>query len=54
LTSEIADTISEVLNPYGVAVIVEAERLCMTMRGVKKPGCKVVTKLPQRSIQKRG
>jgi GTP cyclohydrolase I len=43
LTSEIADIISEVLNPYGVAVMVEAEHLCMTMRGVKKPGSKVVT-----------
>ncbi|HEX9015866.1 MAG TPA: GTP cyclohydrolase I FolE [Chloroflexota bacterium] len=43
LTSQIADAIMEVLKPRGVAVLMEAEHLCMTMRGVKKPGSKVVT-----------
>lgn len=43
LTSQVADTIVKVLEPRGVAVIMEAEHLCMTMRGIKKPGSKIVT-----------
>ncbi|MDD2534715.1 MAG: GTP cyclohydrolase I FolE [Eubacteriales bacterium] len=43
LTSQIADTIVEAVAPLGVAVVVEAEHLCMTMRGIKKPGSKTVT-----------
>ena len=43
LTSQIADLIEERLQPRGVAVVVKAEHLCMTMRGIKKPGSKVVT-----------
>jgi GTP cyclohydrolase I len=43
ITSLVADTIMEKLNPYGVIVVVEAEHMCMTMRGVKKPGSKTVT-----------
>ena len=43
LTNQIADAIKEELNPEGVMVIVQAEHLCMTMRGVKKPGAKTVT-----------
>lgn len=43
LTSQIANTIMETIEPLGVIVIVEAEHLCMTMRGVKKPGSKMVT-----------
>lgn len=43
LTTQIADTILEALHPRGVAVILEAEHLCMTMRGIKKPGSKMVT-----------
>lgn len=43
LTGQIADCIMECLQPDGVAVVVEAEHLCMTMRGVKKPGSRVVT-----------
>jgi GTP cyclohydrolase I len=43
LTSEIADVIMETVQPHGVAVVVEAEHLCMTMRGVRKPGSKTVT-----------
>lgn len=43
LTSMVADAVMEMLLPQGVFVIVEAEHLCMTMRGVKKPGAKTVT-----------
>jgi GTP cyclohydrolase I len=43
LTSQIADLIDERLKPRGVAVVVKAEHLCMTMRGIRKPGSKVVT-----------
>ncbi len=43
ITSLVADTIMDKLNPYGVIVVVEAEHMCMTMRGVKKPGSKTVT-----------
>ncbi|KGG80040.1 GTP cyclohydrolase I FolE [Caloranaerobacter azorensis] len=43
ITKTIADTLMEVLEPYGVVVVVEAEHMCMTMRGVKKPGSKTVT-----------
>ena len=43
LTCQIADTIERVLNPVGVAVMLEAEHLCMTMRGIKKPGSQMVT-----------
>jgi len=43
LTTQIADTIVEVLQPQGVAVVIQAEHLCMNMRGVRKPGSHVVT-----------
>jgi GTP cyclohydrolase IA len=43
ITTQVADTIMKVLKPYGVLVIVEAEHLCMTMRGVKKPGSSMTT-----------
>ena len=43
MTSEIADAIVKKLNPNGVAVVLEAEHLCMSMRGIKKPGSKTVT-----------
>jgi GTP cyclohydrolase I len=43
LTTEIADVLERVLKPRGVFVVVEAEHLCMSMRGVKKPGSETVT-----------
>ncbi len=43
LTTEIADVIMEKLRPKGVMVVVEAEHLCMVMRGVKKPGALTIT-----------
>lgn len=43
LTSEIANTLFEQLQPLGVMVVIEAEHACMTLRGVKKPGATTVT-----------
>lgn len=43
LTSQVADTIMEHLDPAGVIVVIEAEHLCMSMRGVKKPGAITTT-----------
>lgn len=43
MTAQIADAIMKNLNAKGVMVIVEAEHMCMTMRGVKKPGSKTLT-----------
>ena len=43
MTQQIADAIFESLQPAGVAVVIQAEHLCMVMRGIKKPGTTVVT-----------
>ncbi len=43
MTSQIADGLMNVLEPSGVIVVIEAEHLCMAMRGVRKPGAKTVT-----------
>lgn len=43
LTAQVADALMENLAPKGVMVMIEAEHMCMTMRGVKKPGSKTVT-----------
>ena len=43
LTSQIADALVEALSPRGVIVVVECEHLCMSMRGVRKPGSRTVT-----------
>jgi len=43
LTSQVADALMRILEPRGVIVVVEAEHLCMSMRGVRKPGAKTTT-----------
>jgi GTP cyclohydrolase I len=43
LTTQIADSLLHVLGAQGVIVVIEAEHLCMTMRGVRKPGAKTIT-----------
>ena len=43
MTSQIATAIEEILNPRGVAVMIEAEHMCMSVRGVEKPGSKTLT-----------
>jgi GTP cyclohydrolase I len=43
MTRQIADAIFEALQPDGVAVVIQAEHLCMVMRGIKKPGTTVIT-----------
>jgi GTP cyclohydrolase I len=43
MTSQIADALNDVLKPRGVLVIIEAEHLCMAMRGIRKPGATTVT-----------
>lgn len=43
LTTQIADALDNALDPRGVFVVIEAEHLCMTMRGVKKPGSRTLT-----------
>ena len=43
MTTQIANAIVEKLDPTGVAVVIEAEHLCISMRGIKKPGSKTIT-----------
>ncbi|MBA7618872.1 GTP cyclohydrolase 1 [subsurface metagenome] len=43
MTTQIADAIDEAIKPDGVAVVIQAEHLCMIMRGIKKPGSNVIT-----------
>ena len=52
LTSQIADAIMGTLQPDGVAVVIEAEHLCMTARGVKKPGSRMVTSATRGAFRK--
>jgi len=53
MTSSIADAIMEALKPNGVAVVVQAEHLCMIMRGIKKPGSAIVTSALRGSFRSR-
>ncbi len=53
MTTQIADALVGALNPQGVMVVVEAEHLCMTMRGVKKPGSLTVTSAVRGLFRKR-
>ena len=43
LTTQIADSLMEILEPRGVIVVVECEHMCMSMRGIRKPGAKTMT-----------
>lgn len=52
LTSQIADAIMKKLTPQGVLVIIEAEHMCMTLRGVRKPGSKTITSAVRGYFQK--
>ncbi|TRZ94062.1 MAG: GTP cyclohydrolase I FolE [Dehalococcoidia bacterium] len=53
MTTQIADTIVEALQPDGVAVVIQAEHLCMTMRGIKKPGSNVITSATRGIVRSR-
>ena len=52
LTGQIADTLMEALEPDGVAVVIDAEHLCMTARGAKKPGSRMVTSATRGAFRK--
>ena len=54
MTAQIADAIMENLKPKGVIVMAEAEHMCMTMRGVKKPGSRTVTMVSRGAFEKDG
>lgn len=51
MTGQIADAIMDELSPKGVMVMIEAEHMCMTMRGIKKPGSKTVTVVRRGAFQ---
>jgi len=53
MATEIADAIDEGLKPDGVAVVIEAEHLCMVMRGIKKPGASVITSALRGSFRRK-
>ena len=53
LTSQIADTLVRELKPTGVLVVLEAEHMCMSMRGVKKPGAMTTTSAARGLFEKR-
>lgn len=53
LTTQVADTLLNALKPDGVAVVIQAEHLCMTMRGIKKPGSNIVTSATRGAFRRR-
>ena len=53
MTTEIADAIVDGINPTGVAVVIQAEHLCMVMRGIKKPGSNVITSAIRGSFRRK-
>ena len=53
MTAQIADAIMDAIKPDGVAVVVQAEHLCMIMRGIKKPGSTLVTSALRGSMRTR-
>ena len=54
MTSQLADAMYDVLRPVGAAVVIEGEHLCMSMRGIQKPGSLVVTSATRGSFEKIG
>ena len=52
LTVQVAEALMEHLHPQGVMVMIEAEHMCMTMRGVKKPGSKTITTVTRGAFEK--
>src|SRR6266540_552367 len=54
LTSQIADTLMQGLSPDGVAVVIEAEHLCLTMRGAQNPGTIMITSAIRGGFRRRG
>ena len=53
MTRQIADAVYDTLEPDGAAAVIEAEHLCMMMRGVKKPGSKIITSAVRGSFRSR-
>jgi GTP cyclohydrolase I len=53
MTTQIADAIDEAIKPDGVAVVIQAEHLCMIMRGIKKPGSNVITSAVRGGFKRR-
>ena len=51
LTSQVADAIMDALEPEGVAVVLRAEHMCMSMRGIKKPGTAIITSATRGSFR---
>ena len=51
LTQQLADTISSTLRPDGVAVILKAQHMCMSLRGVKKPGAELITSVHRGTLR---
>ena len=54
LTTQIADSLMRILEPRGVIVVVECEHMCMSMRGVRKPGAKTITSAVRGQLRDRG
>ena len=54
MTAQLADAVHDVLKPEGTAAVVEAEHLCISMRGVKKNGSRIVTSATRGQFDKRG
>ncbi|HYO40535.1 MAG TPA: GTP cyclohydrolase I FolE [Nocardioidaceae bacterium] len=52
LTTQVADSLMEILDASGAIVVIEAEHLCMTMRGIRKPGSKTVTSAVRGTMHK--
>ena len=52
MTAQIADAMEQYLHPKGVMVLIEAEHMCMTMRGVQKPGTKTVTTMVRGAFER--